>query len=257
MRLIDHVRRFADVSAWERRIGRATGSPPRLRPRAATFRYPTARRINEMVRVVGAADYLEIGLHAGITFERVSAPKKWGVDPAPRFPVDRLPSDWTVYVGTSDEFFAAHPTLLFDIVFIDGWHDFSQVTRDLINALNRIREGGLILIDDVMPGSVEAATAQSELSSKGDQVPPGWAGDVFRLVYLLSLNDPSGDHYCTIDGEGPVQTLVFPSAGQLDLVDGFKEAMTLEWDPYWLTARPKWLKSVPSLEDALRSHQGR
>lgn len=73
-----------------------------------------------MAKAVEAVDYLEIGLHAGKTFERVSVPSGLGLDPAPKFLVDDLPHGWTVYLGTSDEFFAAHPTRRFDIIFIDG-----------------------------------------------------------------------------------------------------------------------------------------
>lgn len=179
------------------------------------------------------------------------------MDPAPRFLIDRLPEGWRVHAVTSDEFFASNPELEFGIIFIDGWHEYSQVTRDLVNSLRRIRVGGLILIDDVLPGSADAATAQTALSSQGDLVPPGWAGDVFRLVYLLSLVDPNGDHYCTIDAEGPLQTVVFSSARHLDLASRSDQARALEWDPSWVTTRPAWLRPVPSIDAALRRELGR
>jgi hypothetical protein len=248
--------RATDFSAWQRRIARALKVPRKLKPRTSKpGQYPTADRISSLGSALGATDYLELGLHAGITFERVSIARKWGVDPAPRFRTDGLPAAWEVFAGTSDAFFESNPELRFDITFVDGWHDFGQATRDLVNSLHHSRSGGLVLIDDVLPGSAAAASSISELASTRDQVPPGWAGDVFRLVYLLSLADPNGDHYRTIDGEGPVQTLVFDSARRLNLVSRFNDALSLEWHASWLTVRPTWMRAVPSLEEALHDRE--
>lgn len=45
---------------------------------------------------------------------------------------------------TSDEFFNANKNLVVDFVWIDGDHSYEQVKKDIMNAMNIIKDGGLI-----------------------------------------------------------------------------------------------------------------
>ncbi|MFQ5599472.1 MAG: class I SAM-dependent methyltransferase [Candidatus Krumholzibacteriia bacterium] len=100
--------------------------------------------INHLIRRNGYRDYLEIGIHANDNFPRIIAAHKEGVDPAPNGECD--------HVMTSDEYFACIPAgKEFDIVFVDGLHLQEQVTRDVHNALQHLRDGGAVVLHDCNP----------------------------------------------------------------------------------------------------------
>jgi hypothetical protein len=100
--------------------------------------------INSFIRRRQYRSYLEIGLGAGReNFDRVNCENKQAVDPAigiggPYSPVD------------SDTFFE-QTTSTFDLIFIDGMHEESQVDRDIFNALTRLKPGGVIILHDCLP----------------------------------------------------------------------------------------------------------
>ncbi len=99
--------------------------------------------INHFIKERFYSSYLELGVrdkHA--TFNNVCAKIKIGVD------LNRscLPD----FVGTTDEFFATNKQT-WDIIFIDACHEANQVMRDFDNSLKVLREGGLIIMDDINP----------------------------------------------------------------------------------------------------------
>ncbi len=100
--------------------------------------------INTLIEARGYERYLEIGCQADITFSRIEALVKVGVDPA---------TGGTLRM-TSDEFFsmAVEP---FDVIFIDGNHHHDQVFRDICNSLKLLRPGGVIVMHDCMPPTPE------------------------------------------------------------------------------------------------------
>lgn len=51
------------------------------------------------------------------------------------------------YKSTSDNFFINNKKF-FDIIYIDGYHKYHQVKKDLNNALQCLKEGGIIICDD-------------------------------------------------------------------------------------------------------------
>lgn len=58
---------------------------------------------------------------------------------------DRLDA---VLVRETSQFFFAHNTLKFDIIFVDGDHRYVGCLNDCETALNHIKPGGLMIIDD-------------------------------------------------------------------------------------------------------------
>lgn len=242
MGLEEKLQALADGSSWSRLIARKLGRRRILRPiKRVSIRYPIARRLNWLAGILGASTYLEIGVHAGLTFERVSIARKWGVDPSPRFDSTRLPAAWTVCECTSDEFFQIPEVGNFDLVFIDGWHECDQVLKDLRNSLKHLSSGGMIVIDDVYPGSTQAAERYSSFASQSDAVPPGWTGDVFKVVYLLSLLDPDGTTYCTLIDKGPAQTVVLKTAISLSMDQVPADWRSLRWERQWNGEIPMWM----------------
>ena len=190
----------------------------------------TAQRINQLLEFTAGQNYLEIGTNYGYTFEGIKAKNTLGVDPKKKYFVhnsDRHIKD------TSDNFFK-YNTSKFDLIFIDGLHEYRQVVRDLINSLNTLNKKGIILIDDIYPADFGmAAKSWAELSthekngvSKGEF---SWQGDVYKAIFLLSSELKSLINFCAITDNGHFQMVVWkkdyktnfsmPSQNILELYD--------------------------------------
>jgi hypothetical protein len=53
---------------------------------------------------------------------------------------------------TSDEFFRTiDKSKTYDIIYVDGDHERTQVKRDILNSLNHLNENGLIVCHDINP----------------------------------------------------------------------------------------------------------
>ena len=110
--------------------------------------------------------YLEIGCDKNFLFRSVFAADKVGVDPE---------SGGTVRM-TSDAFFAQNDRQ-FDVVFVDGLHEYGQCQRDAINALNAVPVGGFILFHDFMP--------TRWMNEHVPRLKSGWSGDVWKVAFEL------------------------------------------------------------------------
>jgi len=118
--------------------------------------------------------YLEIGIHRGRTFKGVECNLKVGVEPAGRKKGGMHPT----YAMTSDEFFSQNEDY-FDIVFIDGLHHADQFTRDVINSLEYLNEGGIVLCHDVNPTSKLFQIVPRAADTKEKRL-RCWRGDVWK-----------------------------------------------------------------------------
>lgn len=96
--------------------------------------------INHFIRERGFKSFLEIGTENGTTFRAVECPRKVSVDPNEAHATFQL---------TSDEFFHRN-TERFDIVFVDGFHEWHQALRDVNNALNVLDERAAWLMHDAL-----------------------------------------------------------------------------------------------------------
>lgn len=110
------------------------------------------------------ASYLEIGVQAGHCFRAIHCNYKVGVDPDPT-------SAATIH-KTSDEFFANNKEK-FDIIFIDGLHHADQVYKDIMNSLDIVNEGGIILMHDCKPTT--ELMQQIPLTTQVE-----WTGDTWK-----------------------------------------------------------------------------
>lgn len=199
------------------RYRRARGRPRYLLPHAARLKRRTScRRLNQLSMRLGPdVAYLEIGVHFGLTLECVHAAHRTGVDPAPGFDPHRLPADVSFRRETSDEFFGRlGPARQFDLVFIDGLHNFEQVYCDVIHSLAHLSPRGLILIDDTVPSDA-ISSMRDQVESLRRRADAGlrdltWHGDVFRAIRALHDHHPELD-YRTIVGSGNPQTLLWRS----------------------------------------------
>lgn len=111
--------------------------------------------------------YLEIGCAGNLLFHSVAAKRKVGVDPA----------EGGTHRMTSDAFFASN-TEKYDVIFVDGLHEYQQVRRDALNALACVEEGGWIAFHDLLPSTW-----------KEHHVPrlqETWTGDCWKVAVELS-----------------------------------------------------------------------
>jgi Methyltransferase domain len=178
----------------------------------------SARRINKLAAHFKYRHYLEIGVLAGTTFLDVEMPERTAVDPGFAFDYKAHENDSTKFFRMmSDDYFANTPfSPAFDIVFIDGFHSFEQVVRDLTNAVLRTHPASIIVLDDTVPDDVYSVINHPGKHAeyrKLDQAPArGWQGDVYKSVFFLHDFWPSLD-YRTIVGGGNPQTIVWRANG--------------------------------------------
>jgi hypothetical protein len=168
--------------------------------------------------MIGGQRYLEIGVSTGDTFRAVEAAERTGVDPAFAFDITTFADAQTrLAPQTSDAFFAAEaPSNAYDLVFIDGLHQFEQVARDFSNAILHTHRRSVILIDDVFPNDAYSALPQEAATQRHRQAAgvedAAWHGDVYKMVFVLHDFWP-GLNYRTILGAGNPQTLVWRAGG--------------------------------------------
>lgn len=174
------------------------------------------RRVNKLRDVVRATRYLEIGVLYGDTFKGVDISEKVGVDPEFRFDAKAVESPATkLFQTTSDDYFFGHAgSEQFDIIFIDGLHQFEQVLRDFQNALVCSHPRSVLVLDDTVPNDIYSANPdQGEAlrhrrASGSNDI--AWHGDVFKLVFFIHDFCMCLDYRTIMEGGNP-QTLVWRS----------------------------------------------
>ncbi len=121
--------------------------------------------INYYITTRKFKSFLEIGTDRGEAFNSINIDKKVSVDP------DR--STHATHYMTSDEYFAQTADT-FDIIFIDGLHEYSQVDRDIKNALKHLNKHGVIIMHDCHPSN-EACQRHCSYYPGGE-----WTGDCWK-----------------------------------------------------------------------------
>ena len=143
--------------------------------------------INNIILNNSYKEYLEIGCFKDETFSKINIGHKVGVDPV---------SGGTVRL-TSDEFFKNNKET-FDLVFIDGLHEYSQVKKDILNSLKFLNKGGLILVHDCLPENMSKQAVPRYRMI--------WNGDVWRAIVDLRQNENIEIYTCEMDqGIGVIQ----------------------------------------------------
>lgn len=116
-------------------------------------------------------NYLEIGVADNSVFNSIPCKmiNKFGVDP------DRGGN----FRMTSDDFFNKHPDLKFEVIFIDGSHQYLQCQKDCINSIKSLNKRGLIFLHDLLPKNhLEQLSSPSKKTSQ-------WTGDVWKVAVEL------------------------------------------------------------------------
>lgn len=126
--------------------------------------------IQHFIEKTNCKSYLEIGCDKNQIWNHIDVETMFGVDPK-RGGNMRM---------TSDDFFEKN-SHTYDVVFVDGLHEYHQVSRDVVNSLNALNDNGVIIIHDMLP--------RNEAMANPDVICGGsWLGDVYKLTFDLANN---------------------------------------------------------------------
>ncbi len=131
--------------------------------------------LNALIQKYGLKSYLEIGVqNPANNFDKVRLPStsKVGVDPEC--------DSFNILPETSDKFFE-HCSRVFDLIFIDGFHEKDQVKRDFENSLRCLSDNGFIVIHDVLPENESGTIVPRETKQ--------WWGDVYKWAMTIGEYD--------------------------------------------------------------------
>jgi hypothetical protein len=172
--------------------------------------------INFFIEKNNYKSYLEIGYYKGWSFDRIKCEMKTAVDPNPcKIPEQEktkrgeiIEDEFgTIHKLTSDEFFFAKDVVdnrlrlahennnllyeipKYEIIFVDGSHEYSQVMKDIGNSLRNLSDDGVIIMHDCNPPKYEHTT---------DGIDGCWNGTVYKAAIELQAYYSNIDFY-TID----------------------------------------------------------
>ena len=168
-------------------------------------KYPSRYEIiQETIIRKNYKSYLEIGCDQDALFSKIAIDKKIGVDPL---------SGGTVR-DTSDNFFKKNNTK-FDVIFIDGLHEYDQVKKDINKSLLFLNDNGVIFLHDCMPMRFIFQAVPRATSF--------WNGDVWKNI-VESRTKPYIDTYVIHADQGVGMILKKPNKKILNLsINNFKK----------------------------------
>ena len=196
-------RLYAPLRRYESVIPRTLASHPEKAHHGGF----TARRLNLLASLLpSCSTYLEVGVFRGTTLEATRVPFRVGVDPAPKFDTGLLPSGVVFFSGDSDSYFRGlERRVKFDLVYLDGLHEWKQTLRDLAHSLKHTQPYSLILLDDVRPLNALSSVPDmhTSLSAQRDEgvMTEEWQGDVYKVLVYLQLYVP-GLRFAVLDESG-------------------------------------------------------
>jgi len=131
--------------------------------------------INLLVSHFGYKEYLEIGFdNPNRNFNRIRCIIKTSVD--------NKKASQPTHRMSSDQFFVSIPAeKSFDLIFIDGLHEYEQVLRDVKNSLALLNSGGAILLHDCNPPTAWHQRSYQEYQAKRGH----WNGTVWQAFVDL------------------------------------------------------------------------
>ena len=225
-----------------------------------------AQIINQLLRAVDGDRYLEIGVQTGMTLQCVQAATRVGIEPIPQFTVRALPRGCRIIEAPSDEYFASRPSETFDVIYVDGLHRFNQAYRDTLNSLGRVRPGGLVVIDDVMPVDTYSAIPDENESRERRRAAGlsggAWSGDVWKVLIALDEIHCDEIDYRTITDSGRPRTIAWLKEDHLQVAPRPELAdslglETFNFDSTWPRKPPEFFRplSLAGILELLQARQ--
>ena len=174
---------------------------------------------NYLIEQYNFVDYLEIGVAFGNCVRNVKVKNKDAVDPVVEANV-RCPE--INYEMTSNEFFALEKiqNKKYDVIFIDGLHETTQVDIDIQNSLKHLNEGGFILLHDCNPVSYESQLVPRQATA--------WNGNVWKSIVKLRCSDVDLD-INVVDTDYGVGVI---AKGKNKKIDKFTLDECLDWNTF-------------------------
>ena len=121
--------------------------------------------INHLIKKMGYKEYLEVGVYKGEVFNTIKI-NKTGVD---------LDCDIDNVLNMSSNDFFEDNSNLYDLIFIDGDHNYNQVKLDVENALSILTPNGMVVMHDTCP------TKRKHVEPKKDEIQE-WCGESFKVA---------------------------------------------------------------------------
>ena len=176
-------------------------------------KYPKRYEIlQSIIDLKGYKKYLEIGCDRNQSFANIKIEKRIGVDPV----------EGGTHKMTSDSFFLNNKEN-FDIIFIDGMHEYYQVMKDIKNSLNFLNKDGVILLHDCLP-----RTIWNQITPR---INSDWNGDVWKsIVHCRTLTHIDTYTFIADRGVG----IIFPRNNRNKLIIDFnKDLKKLRYKDYY------------------------
>jgi hypothetical protein len=154
--------------------------------------------INELLATKTNPAYLEIGYGEGHVFDGANSSDKTCCDPSPWSQcAERFHANTNCVLLSSDDFFAQNKKT-FDVVFIDGHHEYDYVRRDFFNAMNSLKDGGYVMLHDCNPPNEWRCRPISQFIN-GE----AWNGDGgYRLIMELYQTSTEYEWMTSLEDEG-------------------------------------------------------
>jgi hypothetical protein len=185
----------------------------------------SVRRINKLLSLTSAQRYLEIGVSEGKTFHQIMGKEKVAVDPKFLFSFGHQTNNSYYFEEVSDEFFEGDfvSEKYFDVIFLDGLHEYQQTYRDFLNALKHLAPNGFILMDDVFPideFSFNPNPQEAILGRRLSIAPKvlhdfSWNGDVFKTIALIHDYHPEIQYNTFWDNLSQAQTVLWRGSNRI------------------------------------------
>ena len=169
-------------------------------------------------------NYLEIGCDQDQLFSKINIENKIGVDPVSGGNTRK----------SSDDFFSTNK-INFDLVFIDGLHEYDQVKKDILNSLKFLNPNGIILVHDCLPSSMSKQAVPRYRMS--------WNGDVWKAIVDLRCEKNIEIFTCEID-QG---IAIIQNKNNTDLLSINKKPIKLKFHDFYNNYK-KYMRVI-SLED--------
>ena len=175
-------------------------------------KYPTRFEIiQKIIDFKKYKSYLEIGCDRNQSFYKISIDKRVGVDPV----------EGGTHKMTSDKFFLNNNDK-FDIIFIDGLHEYEQVMKDIKNSLNYLMKNGIILLHDCLPRTI--------WNQIYPRINSDWNGDVWKAIVECRTYDTIDTYTCIADrGIG----IILPKKNKNKLIINREDFKKLKYKDYY------------------------
>jgi len=208
--------------------------------------------INSLALINNATTYLEVGVENGETFNKVEISNKTAVDPICGFEKQSFVGNF--YEMTSDKFFdeAISKNLKFDLIFLDGLHQWEFAMRDFVNATLLSHKKTIIIIDDVYPSDYfSQLRSQSDclnFKKAANHIDRNWMGDVYKILPLLNVLFTQWSFFTIRSNNG--QTVLFQLPRNAPLIENPK--LESDFEDFLYGKLPYNFSSYEDLEHHLK-----